>query len=104
MVVGMCVGAVGIGATFVVASATALGQVAPHEAGLASGLVSTFHEFGAALGAAVVSSIAAASLVGTSDRGFENAFVFAAITAAVAGVVSALVIPAGRSEAVHMHH
>jgi ribosomal protein S18 acetylase RimI-like enzyme len=47
---------------FVVASATALGQVGPHEAGLASGIVSTFHEFGVSRGfatAAVVAAVAA---------------------------------------------
>lgn len=104
VVAGLSVAAAGIGATFVVASTTALGQVAPHEAGLASGIVSTFHEFGAALGAAVVSSIAAASLIGTSDRGFTNAFVFAAVTAVAAGLLSLLVIPAATGRAVTAHH
>lgn len=104
MVLGVSVGAAGVGATFVVASATALGQVAPHEAGLASGIVSTFHEFGAALGAAVVSSIAAASIAGSSERGFTNAFVFAAVTAAVAGLLSLLVVPTGGMQAVKAHH
>jgi hypothetical protein len=50
MVAGISLAAAGTGAVFVVASATALGQVSPPEAGLASGIVSTFREFGAALG------------------------------------------------------
>jgi EmrB/QacA subfamily drug resistance transporter len=104
MVVGVSVGAAGVGATFVAASTTALGQVAPHEAGLTSGIVSTFHEFGAALGAAVVSSIAAASIAGTSGAGFTNAFVFAAATAAVAAVLSLLVVPTFDARAVKGHH
>jgi MFS family permease len=83
MVAGVSLAAAGTGALFVVASATALGQVAPHEAGLASGIVSTFHEFGAALGAAVVSSIAATSLAGTSSAGFSRGFLSAAVVAAV---------------------
>ena len=83
MVAGISLAAAGTGALFVVASATALGQVAPHEAGLASGIVSTFHEFGAALGAAVVSSIAATSLAGTSPAGFLRGFTTAALVAAV---------------------
>jgi sugar phosphate permease len=83
---------------FVVASATALGQVSPHQAGLASGIVSTFHEFGAALGAAVVSSMAAASLAGTSPAGFSRGFTTAAIVAAVAALVT-LVIAPGRQAA-----
>jgi MFS family permease len=95
-VVGMSAAALGIGAAFVVASATALGQIDPHEAGLASGIVSTFHEFGAAIGAAVISSIAAASFAGTADTGdagFAQGFAFAAITAAVAGLLAFLAIP-----------
>jgi hypothetical protein len=104
VVVGMSVGAAGLGATFVVASTTALGQVDHHEAGLASGIVSTFHEFGAALGAAVVSSIAAVSLVGTSESGFTNAFIFSAVTAAAAGVLSLFVIPLASTGAVRAHH
>jgi EmrB/QacA subfamily drug resistance transporter len=93
VVVGISVGAAGIGAAFVASSATALGQVAHHEAGTASGLLSTFHEFGAALGVAVVSSIAAASIAGTTDAGFTDAFTFAAVTAAVAAVLALVVVP-----------
>ncbi|MGN9914225.1 MFS transporter [Phytohabitans sp. LJ34] len=93
VVVGVSVAAAGTGALFVVASATALGQVAPHEAGIASGIVSTFHEFGAASGAAVVSSVAAASLVGDTLSGFTNGFVFAAVAATVAAAVAAALTP-----------
>jgi EmrB/QacA subfamily drug resistance transporter len=93
VVVGIGVAAAGTGAVFVVASATALGQVGPSEAGLASGIVSTFHEFGAALGAAVVSSIAAASLAGTNPAGFSRAFATAAIVAAVAALVTLAIAP-----------
>jgi EmrB/QacA subfamily drug resistance transporter len=93
VVVGVAVAAAGTGAMFVISSATALGQVAPHEAGIASGIVSTFHEFGASVGAAVVSSVAAASLVGTTLSGFTGGFTVAAVAAAVAGVVAALVTP-----------
>ena len=75
VVAGVAFAAAGTGAMFVVASATALGQVAPHEAGIASGIVSTFHEFGASIGAAAVSSVAAASLVGDTLTGFADGFV-----------------------------
>ncbi|WP_116952900.1 MFS transporter [Jiangella endophytica] len=97
VVAGVSVGAAGTGAIFVVASATALGQVAPHEAGIASGIVSTFHEFGAASGAAVVSSVAAASIVGTTLDGFTNAFVVAAAAAAVSALIAAVVTPRPQS-------
>ncbi|NDL58857.1 MFS transporter [Phytoactinopolyspora mesophila] len=91
--VGVSIAASGTGAIFVVASATALGQVAPHEAGIASGIVSTFHEFGAASGAAIISSVAAVSLVDNTLDGFTNGFVVAAIAAAVAAVVAVKLTP-----------
>jgi len=93
VVVGISVGAAGLGTLFVVASATALGMVAPHEAGIASGIVSTFHEFGASLGAAVVSSVAAASLVDQTASGYTAAFLVAAVAAAVSAAVAGLVLP-----------
>ena len=96
-VAGVSLAAAGTGAVFVVASATALSQVRPYEAGLASGIVSTFHEFGAALGAAVVSSIAATSLAGTSSAGFSRGFITAAVVAAATALVTLAVAP-GRQE------
>ncbi|WP_026877224.1 MFS transporter [Jiangella gansuensis] len=93
VVAGVSVAAAGTGALFVVASATALGQVAPHEAGIASGIVSTFHEFGAAGGAAVVSSVAAASLVGDTLSGFTRGFAAGAVAAGVAALVAAVLTP-----------
>jgi EmrB/QacA subfamily drug resistance transporter len=92
-VVGMSIASSGIGAAFVAASTTALAQVDYKIAGLASGLLSTFHEFGAALGVAVVSSIAAASIAGTTGTGFGRAFTFTAITAAVAAVLALFAVP-----------
>ncbi|MGH3243231.1 MAG: MFS transporter [Spirillospora sp.] len=96
VVVGTAVAGAGTGAMFVVASATALGQVAPHESGIASGIVSTFHEFGASIGAAVISSVAAASIAGETLSGFTDGFVLAAVAAGV-GAVAAAVLTPGRS-------
>ncbi|MFI6941830.1 MFS transporter [Streptomyces sp. NPDC050418] len=94
MVIGVSVAAAGLGALFVVASATALGAVAPHEAGVTSGIVSTFHEFGASAGAAAVSSTAAASLaVGGGAGGFDDAFLVAMGLAAVSAVIVTWLIP-----------
>ncbi|MEU4825351.1 MFS transporter [Actinomadura sp. NPDC023710] len=93
VVIGTAVAGAGTGAMFVVASATALGQVAPHESGIASGIVSTFHEFGASIGAAVISSVAAASLTGDTLDGFTHGFVLAAVTAAVATLTAAVLTP-----------
>ncbi|MFG3340705.1 MFS transporter [Glycomyces sp. NPDC048151] len=102
---GVALAGAGTGALFVVASATALGQVAPHEAGVASGLVSTFHEFGASIGAAVVSSVAAASLIGDTLGGFTDGFVVAAAAAAAGAIVAGLLTPrrSAASEAAANH-
>lgn len=105
VVIGTSIGASGIGSAFVAASTTTFSQIHYTEAGLASGLLSTFHEFGAALGVAVVSSIAAASLAGTVTTGFTRAFTFAAITAAVAAILALVVVPVAKPStgAVHAH-
>jgi predicted MFS family arabinose efflux permease len=77
-VVAVSIGSAGLGALFVVAAATALGQVAPEEAGVASGVLSTSHELGSSLGAAVVSGVVAASLVAGTGAGFERGYLVAA--------------------------
>ncbi|MDX3525944.1 MFS transporter [Streptomyces sp. ID05-39B] len=98
LVIGVAVAGAGTGVVFVVASATALGQIEPHEAGLASGIVSTFHEFGATLGAAVVSSVAATSIQGTDTNGFSRGFATGAIVAVAAAVLALAVTPNPRAE------
>jgi EmrB/QacA subfamily drug resistance transporter len=105
VVIGMTVGTVGLGTAFVASSTTTFAQIDHREAGLASGILSTFHEFGASLGVAVVSSVAAASLAGTVSTGFARGFTFAAITAAVAAVLALIVVPACRPSTggVHVH-
>jgi EmrB/QacA subfamily drug resistance transporter len=105
VVIGMTVGTVGLGTAFVASSTTTFAQIDHREAGLASGILSTFHEFGASLGVAVVSSVAAASLAGTVSTGFARGFTFAAITAAVAAVLALIVVPAFRPSTggVHVH-
>jgi EmrB/QacA subfamily drug resistance transporter len=105
IVIGMTVGTVGLGMAFVASSTTTFAQIDHQEAGLASGILSTFHEFGASLGVAVVSSVAAASLAGTVSTGFARGFTFAAITAAVAAALALIVVPAFKPSTggVHVH-
>jgi EmrB/QacA subfamily drug resistance transporter len=91
--IGITVASLGIGALFVAASTTALASVPHHEAGIASGVLSTFHEFGAAFGVAVTSSLAASSIAGTSTEGFTAGFAFAAIVAAAGAVISSFAFP-----------
>lgn len=97
MVTGVSIAAAGLGALFVVASATALSSVALHEAGVASGIVSTFHEFGASVGAAAVSSAAAASIAtrtgAKAASGFDDAFLVATSVAALSAFIALWLIP-----------
>ncbi|HEX6329115.1 MAG TPA: MFS transporter [Jiangellaceae bacterium] len=101
VVVGITVAAAGLGATMVSATTTALSDVQHHDAGLTSGVINTFHEFGAAVGVAVISTIAAASLAPAAANvsGFTTAFAFIATTAAAAALMSLVVVPAGRPRA-----
>ncbi|MDF3142092.1 MULTISPECIES: hypothetical protein [unclassified Streptomyces] len=55
---GFVVASFGLGTVFVTATTIALGMVDHHEAGLASGVVNTFHEVGGSIGVAVVSTVA----------------------------------------------
>ncbi|MBB5789665.1 MFS transporter [Jiangella mangrovi] len=100
LVTGMSIAAAGLGAGFVTATTSALAHVDHHDAGLTSGIVSTFHEFGAALGVAVASSVAAADLapgaVGTD--GFTAAYTVGAVAAVVAAALALLLVPAGRPD------
>jgi EmrB/QacA subfamily drug resistance transporter len=88
LVVGVTVAGFGVGAAFVAASASLFSAVRPHEAGVASGALSTFHEFGAAIGVSAVSSVAAAALLEPSFETFAAGYWFAAGVALVAGLAS----------------
>ncbi|WP_285571647.1 MFS transporter [Streptomyces sp. RTGN2] len=96
----LAVAAFGLGAVFVTATTTALGMVAPGEAGLASGVVNTFHEVGGSIGVAVVSTVAAAGIGGAPGTvtGFADAFLVLAVTAGGCAAVSAVLVPRGRPE------
>jgi len=93
LIIGLSLSAAGLGATFVAATTTALGLIRPEEAGVASGIINTFHEIGGAVGVAVVSSIAAASLAGGPTSGFTTAFTVTAVAAVVAAAVTLAIAP-----------
>lgn len=97
---GLAVAAFGLGAVFVTATTTALGMVAQEEAGLASGVVNTFHEVGGSIGVAVVSTVAAAGIDGAAGTagGFADAFLVCAVAAGGCAVVSAALVPPGKPE------
>jgi EmrB/QacA subfamily drug resistance transporter len=101
---GFVLAALGVGPVFVTATTTTLANVPHAEAGVASGVVSTFHELGGSIGVAVVSTVAAGSIASTSDiSGFADAYLLCGIAAVVAALVAAVLVPAGRPRAVAGH-
>jgi MFS family permease len=100
---GFVLAALGLGAGFVTATTTALSRVDAHHAGMASGAVNTAHELGAAVGVAVVSAIAGASVDTTGHGGtvggFADAFWACAAGSAAAAVLVTALLPAGRPPA-----
>jgi EmrB/QacA subfamily drug resistance transporter len=96
--------ALGIGLAFVPATISAVAGVAPHEAGLASGLVNTARLFGGALGLAILAAIATSRTnadmhhAGTTAHaalvsGFQLAFVVSAAFALAGALVAAFGLP-----------
>ncbi|MFF5233606.1 MFS transporter [Dactylosporangium sp. NPDC000521] len=106
LITGVSLAAAGLGATFVTATTTALAHVDPHRAGVASGVLNTFHELGAAVGVAATSSIAAGSLVatGATTAGFTHGLTAGAIVAVVAAAAAAVLVPAGKPPAGSVRH
>jgi MFS family permease len=101
--------AMGIGLSFVPATIAAVSGVAPHEGGLASGIVNTSRMVGGALGLAILAALATAK---TNDQlkaagshatrqvahaaltnGFELAFIVAGVFAAVGALIALFGLP-----------
>ncbi|MEV0200376.1 MFS transporter [Nonomuraea sp. NPDC050691] len=103
---GFVVAALGIGPAFVTATTTTMANVPPGEAGVASGVVNTFHELGGSIGVAVVSSVAAAGLApgATGIGGFTDALTMCAVAAVAAAVVSLGLVPGGRPSGAFVGH
>src|SRR4051812_46145059 len=81
------------GLLFMPVTSIILGGVEPEHAGAASGLMQTFQQLGGAVGLAVIVSVyAAGSVPGSFLPGARAAFLTSAIVAALAGVVSLVVI------------
>jgi EmrB/QacA subfamily drug resistance transporter len=102
---GFLLAAIGIGPVFVTATSTTMANVAPAEAGVASGVVNTFHELGGSIGVAVVSTIAAAGITATGGAidGFTDGYLAVSIAAAAAALIAILLVPAGKPEAAVGH-
>jgi EmrB/QacA subfamily drug resistance transporter len=94
----------GIGLVFVAVSVTGMSEVGHERAGLASGLMTTGHEVGAALGAAVFSAVALGSTGEVGDTaaiatGYADAAAVGAAIAAGLAILSALILPGDRISA-----
>jgi len=84
----------GVGLVFPTASVTTMSEVSHEQAGLASGLMTTGHEVGAALGVATFSAIATAG--DTFPAGYGTGFLVAAIVAGVMALIALVTVPAIR--------
>ncbi|MGQ4420436.1 MFS transporter [Streptomyces sp. SAS_269] len=101
---GLVIASFGLGAVFVTATTTALAMVAHREAGLASGVVNTFHEVGGSIGVAVVSTVAASGFERGSVSGFNDAFTVCAVAAAGSAAVALALVPRGKPQATGIPH
>jgi hypothetical protein len=101
---GLLVSGPGIGLAFVTATVAALGGVAEHESGLASGLSNTALQIGGALGVALTTTVAvsrsddyvaanhgANPLVVVLNEGFQSAFLACVVLAGI-GLALALLL------------
>jgi EmrB/QacA subfamily drug resistance transporter len=103
---GLVIAGFAIGAVFVTAITTALAMVAHEEAGLASGVVNTFHEMGGSIGVAVMSTVAASGIERGAIDGFTDAFTLSVAVAAASAVAALLLVPRGKPQTTggpHMH-
>jgi EmrB/QacA subfamily drug resistance transporter len=101
---GLLVIGVGVGLLFPAVSVTAMSDVRAERSGLASGLLMTAHEIGAALGVAVLSAVAAAGTGGAGRlhaglaTGYEDGFLAATVIAAALALGALLALPPIRPE------
>jgi hypothetical protein len=87
----------GIGLVFVTISIAAMSEIGHDRAGLASGLMQTSHEIGAAVGVALMSTIAVTSGTGAiTAAGYADGFLASALLAAALALIAIARVPAGR--------
>jgi EmrB/QacA subfamily drug resistance transporter len=95
---GLLVVGLGTGLVLPATAITAMNDIAHDRAGLASGLITTAHEIGAALGVAVFSAVAVAT-GGGIGAGYQHGFTIGAAVVCGLAVVAALLVPAVRPAA-----
>jgi EmrB/QacA subfamily drug resistance transporter len=98
---GFLIAGIGTGLVFVTIQVTGMNEVQDETAGLASGLITTAHEIGAALGVAVLSAVAvgtgsgAAATLGSAN-GYEDGLTVAALGMLALAALAAAAVPAVR--------
>jgi EmrB/QacA subfamily drug resistance transporter len=96
---GFILAGIGIGLVFVMIQVTGMSEVRAESAGLASGLITTAHEIGAALGVAVLSAVAAAAGPLGSASSYQDGLTVAALVALGLAALAAAAVPAIRPAA-----
>jgi predicted MFS family arabinose efflux permease len=81
----------GAGMAFVAVSVVTMDRIAHEEAGLASGLLSTAHELGAAIGVAVLAAV-------TLSGGIGDAFAVSAAVAGAGALAALVAVPPAKPE------
>jgi LPXTG-motif cell wall-anchored protein len=84
----------GVGMTLVAVSIAAMADVGHNDSGLASGLMTTAHELGAAIGVAVLASVATGGS-GIAD-GFGDGFLVASAVATAMALIAVVALPSVR--------
>src|SRR4029453_6446458 len=92
---GMLVGGFGLCVVLASVAISVLTGARAQEPGMLSGLNTTGHEVGGSFGIAALSSIATAATVPAT--GIANAFLAAAVLAAVGSLIALLVLPSART-------
>ena len=107
---GLIMLGLGTGVVFIAASISAMSLVPSAHAGMASGILMTGHEVGAALGVAVLGAVAASAgtlvTAASAAVGTGRGFAIAGILAIIAAAVAALTMPKTKAAAgspMHMH-
>jgi len=108
---GMVLLGIGGGMAFNPVLLAAMSDAEPKDAGLASGVVNTSFMMGGALGLAILASLAAArseslaasgmDAIAATNGGYQVAFVAGAIIAAIAAILAATLLRAGKAGAGH---
>jgi hypothetical protein len=97
---GLVILGFGVGLVFPAATVAGMSHAGAGQEGLASGMMTTAHEVGAALGVAVFAAVAAGARHAATETGlaagYQRGYLVAAAVAAGLAVIALLALPAAR--------